>query len=79
MATYTCIPKRMVDALSTEDLFSEAKDLGIDVLKVTEAEFARAVSDKRAERWLKENAEAIESYNAYVEQHGLPLEKYRMF
>jgi post-segregation antitoxin (ccd killing protein) len=47
---------------------------------VTEhAERLCAVSDKRAEFWRKENSAAIESYNTYVEQHGLPLEQYRMF
>jgi hypothetical protein len=35
--------------------------------------------DRRAEAWLKENAEAIAYYNDYIEQHGLPLETYRMF
>ena len=28
---------------------------------------------------MKENEKAIESSNAYVEKHGLPPEKYRMF
>lgn len=63
----------------TEKLLSEAKSLGIDVSQVAEAGLARAVADARAGRWLKENAEAIESSNAYVEQYGLPFEKYRMF
>ncbi|MFA7668886.1 MAG: type II toxin-antitoxin system CcdA family antitoxin, partial [Burkholderiaceae bacterium] len=33
----------------------------------------------RSELWLAENQEAIESSNAYVEKHGLPLAKHRMF
>jgi antitoxin CcdA len=32
-----------------------------------------------AKRWITENAEAIRSSNDYVEKHGLPLAKYRMF
>lgn len=32
----------------------------------------------RHEQWMKENAEAIKSSNTYVEQHGLPLAKYKM-
>lgn len=32
-----------------------------------------------AKRWIAENAEAIRSSNEYVEKHGLPLAKYRMF
>ncbi|OSZ65344.1 hypothetical protein CAP39_12810 [Sphingomonas sp. IBVSS1] len=29
--------------------------------------------------WLRENAEAIRSSNAYVEKHGLPLARFRLF
>jgi hypothetical protein len=32
-----------------------------------------------AKQWLEENAEAIKSINEWVEKHGLPLEKYRLF
>ena len=35
-------------------------------------------SDK-AKEWAEQNGEAIESSNAYVEEHGLPLEKVRQF
>jgi hypothetical protein len=31
------------------------------------------------EAWLKENRAAIESSNAWVEQHGLSLAEYRQF
>ncbi len=31
------------------------------------------------EQWLVENMEAIESWNHWVKEHGLPLAKYRMF
>ncbi|CAE6727334.1 type II toxin-antitoxin system CcdA family antitoxin [Paraburkholderia nemoris] len=63
----------------TEKLLSEAKSLGIDPSQATEGRLARAAADRRAEQWLKENAEAIGSYNAYVELHGLLLKKYQMF
>ena len=79
MATCIGIPERRANASPTENLLSEAKTLGVDVSNVAEAELARAMFGRRAELWLKENAEAIESSNAYVEQYGLPFEKYRMF
>lgn len=31
------------------------------------------------ERWIVENREAIESWNLWVKEHGLPLAKYRLF
>lgn len=39
----------------------------------------RDVISEEGRRWLEENAEAIRSWNAWVEEHGLPLEEYRMF
>jgi hypothetical protein len=36
------------------------------------------ISDE-GRKWLEENAEAIKAWNAWVEEHGLPLEEYRMF
>ena len=37
------------------------------------------LAEARATRWLEENREALESSNAWVREHGLPLAKYRMF
>lgn len=56
-------------------LLDEAKRLGVDVAGCSEAEVRRAL---RA-AWIEENHAAIESSNAWVEKHGLPLEKYRQF
>lgn len=62
-----------------EALLAEAKALRINVSQAAEAGLARAVAERRAERWREENREALESSNAYVEQHGLPLARYRGF
>lgn len=62
-----------------EALLAEAKALRINVSQAAEAGLARAVAEKRAELWLNENREAMESSNAYVEEHGLPLARYRGF
>lgn len=40
---------------------------------------AQARYQARATQWVVQNSEAIESSNAYVETHGLPLEKVRKF
>ena len=72
-------PKKATNVSLAENLLSEAKELRINVSQAAEAGLAKAVAEKRAELWLKENREAIESSNAFVEKHGLPLEKYRMF
>jgi antitoxin CcdA len=47
--------------------------------QAAEVGIAAAVARRRQERWLVENAEALQSSNEFVEQHGLPLAKYRNF
>ncbi len=72
-------PKRAITVELAESLLAEASDLGVDVSQAAETGLARAVADRRAEAWQKENADAIAYYNDYVERNGLPLEKYRMW
>ena len=48
---------------------------------VGDAEQQKAAVDRKAAEslWLIENREAIDSWNKYVKEHGLPLAKYRVF
>ena len=62
-----------------EDLLSEATALHINISQAAEAGAAQAIARWRSELWLAENQEAIESSNTFVEKHGLPLAKHRMF
>ena len=79
MSIYASVPKKATNVSLAENLLAEAKELRINISQAAEAGLVKAVAEKRAERWLKENWEAIESSNAFVEKHGLPLENYRMF
>lgn len=48
--------------------------------RLKEAAEARQFAPKQTPaEWMKENKEAIESHNAWVEKHGLALSKYRQF
>jgi len=58
---------------------AEARELGINVSQACEQGLVAALKKARGEKWLEENREALDSYNAWVEEHGLPLEKYRLF
>ncbi|MBN8462835.1 MAG: type II toxin-antitoxin system CcdA family antitoxin [Dechloromonas sp.] len=62
-----------------ETLLAEARALKINVSKAAEAGLVVALAEKRAELWLAENKAALESSNAYVDRHGLPLAQYRGF
>lgn len=60
-------------------LVEEAKALGVNISLAAAAGLEQAVAKRRAERWIEENAAALDSYNEYVEKDGLPLEKSRLF
>ena len=60
-------------------LIDEARRLGVNVSRACQNGLVDAVAEARAQRWLAENAEAIQASNDYVEKHGLPLAPYRPF
>ena len=77
-------PVRSVQRKSTNlsldaRLIAEAKDLDINISRVAEQGIAQAVAEEKARLWKIENRDALESWNRYVEEHGLPLAKYRQF
>jgi len=58
-------------------LIAQARGLDINISRAAEDGIARAVADERSRLWKIENREAIESWNRYHEEHGLPLAGYR--
>lgn len=72
-------PRRATNVSLSAELIKEAKLLNVNISKACEEGLERQVAKTRAERWLEENREALESSNAYVEKHGLPLARYRQF
>ncbi|CAN7316003.1 type II toxin-antitoxin system CcdA family antitoxin [Rhizobium sp. LjRoot98] len=73
-------PSRKSANLSLDsDLVSQARDLKINLSRAAEDGIGRAVKAEQERLWRLENAEAIAASNKYVEEHGLPLAKYRQF
>ena len=72
-------PKKATNVSISEALLADAKDLQINVSRAAEAGLDRAIAERRAELWLQENLDALQSSNDYVERNGLPLAKYRQF
>lgn len=71
--------KRATNVSLRSDLIDEARRLGINISVACEQGLEKEVAKTRAEQWLVENRAALESSNAYVEKHGLPLARYRQF
>jgi antitoxin CcdA len=53
--------------------------LKINVSKACEQGLAQAVAEARADRFLRDNRQAMDAWNAHVDQHGLPLAAFRQF
>lgn len=61
------------------DVYEEGKALELNFSRVFEQAMREAIRAERGRRWAVENAEFIAAHNEFVEQHGLPLAKHRMF
>tara|TARA_R100000935_G_scaffold56796_1_gene89216 strand:+ start:2467 stop:2718 length:252 start_codon:yes stop_codon:yes gene_type:complete len=71
--------KRATNLTIDPVLLDEARSLNINLSATFEASLRDAVRARKAAAWLEENRAAIQSSNEWVEQHGLPLERYRQF
>lgn len=69
-------PRRPTNATVPEALLADAQGLEVKAPEVCEREGAAAVADAKAQRWLRENHEATEAWNRYVEQHGVPFAEF---
>ncbi|MEI9852987.1 MAG: type II toxin-antitoxin system CcdA family antitoxin [Sphingomonas sp.] len=56
-----------------------ARDAGLNLSQVCEAALRDASKKQREHAWQEENREAIEAWNAWVEEHGIPLAEFRQF
>jgi antitoxin CcdA len=69
--------KKAVNVSIDAALAAEAKAAGVNISAVLEIALAAQLKSRREAQWRDENRAAIESMNAYVEIHGLPLAKFR--
>jgi antitoxin CcdA len=60
-------------------LVAEARELGVNISKASATGLEAAVAKARSERWIADNQQALESSNAFVDDHGLPLGSLRQF
>jgi antitoxin CcdA len=58
---------------------TEARNLGLDPDAIAARALSDAIRAEKTRRWQEENRDAIAAHTRYVEEHGLPLAKYRMF
>jgi antitoxin CcdA len=71
--------RRAVNLSLNSDLLRLGKELGVNISNVAEEALAYAVKEALAERWARENMEAIQSYNAHIESQGVFSDGSRTF
>jgi antitoxin CcdA len=72
-------PKRPANLSVNSDLLKKAKELEINLSATFEAALSATVREKLRAQWLEENREAIQAYNADVEEHGVFSDGLRSF
>jgi antitoxin CcdA len=71
--------RRPVNVTLPSQLLEDAKALGLNVSQACESGLSATVAAAKEQHWRDENRAGIEAWNAYVDEHGLPLEEYRQF
>jgi len=71
--------KRPTNLSLDAELVSNAREMGINVSEACERGLADEVKKAREKKWLEENLPALEAWNAWVEEHGIPYAEYRQF
>lgn len=69
--------KRAANVSIDADILAEAKALKINLSQTLEDELRRRVREEKAQRFHEEHREAINSYNRFIEEHGIWSEKFR--
>lgn len=71
--------KRATNVSIDSGVIDAAKARGLNISQIAEAALAREIDAARTRQWQEENRAAIEAWNDWVDEHGLPLAEYRQF
>ena len=76
---HAAVSRRPTNVTLSEPLLREARALKINVSQACESGLAQEVASAKAKQWQAENRAAMDAWNEYVEQNGLPLAEFRQF
>jgi antitoxin CcdA len=79
MLRFEDAPKKPVNLSLNAEVLAMARELDMNVSRTVDALLAQEVKRQYWARWQTQNLDAIASYNARIEQEGLPLDAYRSF
>lgn len=70
---------RTIKVRVSSKLLARAAQLGVNVSDAAAQGIADAIAKSMAAKWLQENRDALLSSNAFVDEHGVPLARFRKF
>ena len=71
--------RRATNTTLPESVILEAKALCINQSQACEKGLVASVAEARMAAWLTEDRTALEAWNDYVKEHGIPLAEFRQF
>jgi antitoxin CcdA len=72
-------PKKATNLSLNSDLLLKTRALNINLSATLEQALQEKLKAVEAEKWQKENVQAISSYNQFVEENGCFSDDYRTF
>jgi antitoxin CcdA len=73
------VGRKGVNLSISDHVLTEALSLKLNLSMAAERGIVQEIRAAKAERWIQENKDAIDSYNELVDREGLILAKYRQF
>jgi len=70
-------PRRPTNISLPSDMVDEAKRLSINISQACETGLQEQVRKALGEEWKRENRQAIESWNKWIAENGMPYDEYR--
>ncbi|QIB67307.1 type II toxin-antitoxin system CcdA family antitoxin [Kineobactrum salinum] len=75
----TQAPKKPTNVSINSDLLEKARSLNINLSATLELALAELLRTEHRAQWLRENADAIQAYNQFVETNGTFSDSVRKF
>jgi antitoxin CcdA len=72
-------PRKATNVTVNADLLAQARELDVNLSAELDARLIEVIRQRRAQRWLEENAAAIEETNRLTEEHGTFGAQWRSF
>lgn len=73
------IDRRRVNVLLDGEVVDAARELQLNISRVSNLALAAEVKAERDRRWVEEHRPAMDAWNSWFEENGMPFEELRVF